>query len=271
MAKLTLLDLQERAGKPPLTFVHVATAEQAAAAEEAGIDMIGTAFLPETRAIPSAAKNTSFRFGLKYGQYSSAEMCIETAFSAIECGADIIYTAQSMEFVEAMAKQGIAVCGHVGLVPPLASWTGGFRAVGKTADQALSLFRQVKDLESAGAFAVEIEVVPHRIATEIAKRTSLLTISMGAGTGCDVQYLFSSDILGETGGRIPRHAKSYRDLKAEYERLQQERIAGYREFVEDVKSGRFPAENNLVSIPDDEFEKTLERLERLNSHAPPSS
>jgi len=266
MTKHTLLDLKNRAGKPQLTFVHVSSAEQAAAAEEAGIDMIGTAFLPQTRAIPSAAPNTVFRYGLKYGQYPSVEKCLEGAFAAIDCGADIIYTAQSLEFVEAMAKQGIAVCGHVGLVPPLASWKGGFRAVGKTAEQALGLFQQVKDFENAGGFAVEIEVVPHRVATEIARRTGLVTISMGAGTGCDVQYLFSSDILGETDDRIPRHARQYRNMKAEYDRLHQERIAGYREFAEDVNSGNFPSDQNLVSIADDEFEKLLGQLENISCH-----
>lgn len=262
MAKRTLLDLQNRKGEPQLTMVHVTSAEQARAAEAAGIDMLCGPFLPETRMIPSAALNTNYRFGLKYGKYTSAEQCLSAGFEAIECGADIIYTPQSMAFVEAMALQGIAVCGHVGLVPPLASWTGGFRAVGKTADQALTIFQKIKDLENAGAFAVELEVVPDRVATEIARRSSLMTISMGAGTGCDVQYLFSSDILGETGGRVPRHAKVYRNFKAKYDELQQERIAGYREFVDDVQSGVFPSEDNLVGISDEEFDKVLNELEK---------
>lgn len=266
MAKLTLMDLRNRVDKPQLTMVHVTSGEQAAAAEEAGIDMLCGPFLPETRTIPSAAPNTAYRFGLKYGQYTSAEQCLFAAFDAIECGADIIYTPQSMEFVEAMAKQGIAVCGHVGLVPPLASWTGGFRAVGKTAEQALTVFQQIRDLENAGAFAVELEVVPDRVGTEIARRSSLVTISMGAGTGCDVQYLFSSDLFGETGGRVPRHAKVYRNFKVEYDRLQQERIAGYREFAQDVQSGTFPGDANVVGISDQEFAKLIDGLEKINRH-----
>ena len=271
MPKLTLLDLQNRKDKPQLTMVHVTSTDQVEAAEAAGIDILCGPFLPETRKYPSFAPNTNYRFGLKYGRYSSEQQCLAAAFDAIECGADIIYTPQSLSFVEAMARQGIAVCGHIGLVPPLASWTGGFRAVGKTADQALSLFQKVKDLENAGAFAVELEVVPDRVATEIANQSSLLTISMGAGTGCDVQYLFSSDILGETSGRVPRHAKVYRNFAAEYDRLQAERIAAFGEFVHDVKTGAFPADAHLVRMSDAEFEEMMERLHAVSQHQRPSA
>ncbi len=68
--------------------------------------------------------------------------------------------------------------------------TGGFKAVGKTAAEALQLFEQIKSYEDAGAIAVELEVVPVEVATELSKRTSLLVWSMGAGAGCDAQYLF---------------------------------------------------------------------------------
>ena len=84
----------------------------------------------------------------------------------------------------------------------------------------------MKALEQAGAFAAEIEVVPDRITSEIAKRTSLVLFSMGAGTGGDAQYLFSTDILGYSDWWTPRHSKQYRDFRAEYARLQAERDVG---------------------------------------------
>ncbi|WP_204307647.1 3-methyl-2-oxobutanoate hydroxymethyltransferase, partial [Klebsiella pneumoniae] len=84
--------------------------------------------------------------------------------------------------------EGIPVCGHVGLIPSKATWTGGFKAVGKTAQSALDIWRQTKALDEAGAFAAEIEVVPVAVATAISERTSLFMISMGAGAGCDAQY-----------------------------------------------------------------------------------
>ncbi len=62
---------------------------------------------------------------------------------------------------------------------------------------------------------------------------------MGAGPGCDVQYLYSKDILGENRGHLPRHAKVYRNFAAEFDRLQRERVAAYGEFIADVAFGSF--------------------------------
>jgi 3-methyl-2-oxobutanoate hydroxymethyltransferase len=162
-----------------------------------------------------------------------------------------------------LAKEFIPVVGHVGLVPSRATWTGGFKAVGKTAEEALQLFKQIKSYEDAGAIAVEIEVVPVEVATELSKRTSLLVWSMGAGAGCDAQYLFSNDILGYTEGHIPRHSKVYRDFRAEYDRLQLERISAFKEFVNDVDTGVFPDTSHLVHMDNDELDRFFEGLDKV--------
>src|SRR6185436_10865971 len=125
---------------------------------------------------------------------------------------------------------------------------------------ALKVFRDVKALEAAGAFAAEIEVVPARVATEISKRTSILLLSMGAGAGCDAQYLFAEDVLGYTRLHQPKHAKVYRNFRAEFERLQRERVAAFKEFIADVNSGAYPEKKHLVPIADGEFEKFMSRL-----------
>ena len=74
-----------------------------------------------------------------------------------------------------------------------------------------------------------------------------------SGTGCDAQYLFADDVLGQTRGHVPRHAKTYRNFAAEYDRLQQERIAAFREFRQDVESGAYPADRHNVGVPADEL------------------
>ena len=113
------------------------------------------------------------------------------------------------------------------------------------------IWQQVQEYEQAGAFAVEMEVIAAPLATEITKRTSMLTISLGSGGGCDAQYLFSADILGENRGHLPRHAKKYRDFASERDRLQAERIAAYREFISDVGSGSFPENRHSVDMDAD--------------------
>jgi 3-methyl-2-oxobutanoate hydroxymethyltransferase len=134
----------------------------------------------------------------------------------------------------------------------------GFKAVGKTADAAVALLAAVQAYEAAGAFAVEIEVVPVEVATEVSRRVDILLWSMGAG--CDVQYLFSEDILGENRGHLPRHAKVYRNFAAEFDRLQQERIAAYREFIADVVSGTYSEPQHVVAMNPDEMAAFLRKI-----------
>ena len=160
-----------------------------------------------------------------------------------------------------MADDTIPVIGHVGLIPSRATWTGGFKAVGKTADTAMQVFEAVKQLEAAGAFGAEIEVVPVEVAEAISERTSLIMLSMGAGTGCDAQYLFAEDILGQNRGHMPRHSKVYRNFAAEYDRLQAERIAAFSEYVADVNSGAYPEDRHVVRMDPNELSLFMKRVD----------
>ena len=85
-------------------------------------------------------------------------------------------------------------------------------------------------------------------------------MSLGSGAGCDTQFLFSDDILGDYHERLPRHAKAYRDFAGEYRRLQQERIAAFKEYATDVKSGVFPAAENLLEMDAGVLEKLQNEL-----------
>ena len=181
---------------------------------------------------------TCFVFpGLDYGEYVTEEEYLRAAFKALKAGGDAVWCAASLQIIRRLRDEGVPVCGHVGLIPPKRTWTGGFKAVGKTLDTALLVWRQTKALEEAGAFSAEIEVVPADVASAISKRTSLFMISMGAGAGCDAQYLFATDVLGTNRGHVPRHSKVYRNLAAEYDRLQHERIAA---FVGEALGGEKP-------------------------------
>jgi len=261
MARPTVADLRAGKGIRQLTMLHTTTLDETAAANAAGIDLLSiVAPLWDSR-FRSAAPDAFVCVGLLYGQLVTTEDYLRAAFAAMADGADSVYCAASLRTVEALAAEGIPVCGHTGLIPSKATWTGGFRAVGKTSDTAMLVYRQVKALEDAGAFAAEIEVVPDRVAAEISQRSSLLLISMGAGSGCDAQYLFAEDVLGANPGHVPRHAKQYRTFAAEYSRLQAERTAAFTEFADDVKTGAYPGPGHRVAIDDTEYAAFLAALE----------
>ena len=149
MAKLTVKDLLDLKGVRQIAFVQVARATEAVAASAAGMDMIGTGFRAETRDFPSLVPESHFQFGLAWGRHASAEEALREAMQAIEAGAESVYCAMSPTVVEVLAREGVPVIAHVGLVPPKATWVGGMRAVGRTAEQANQVYRDSKAFESA--------------------------------------------------------------------------------------------------------------------------
>ena len=99
------------------------------------------------------------------------------------------------------------------------------------------------------------------MATAITKRTDLITVSLGSGAGCDAQYLFSADLLGEKTGRLPRHAKSYRDFATVRRQMQTDRIAAYREYRADIEGGTFPNATHTVRIDPEVLAEVLAAME----------
>jgi 3-methyl-2-oxobutanoate hydroxymethyltransferase len=266
--KYSVHDLRQLKGKRCLTHVHVKSPEEAAAAEAAEIDLLSCSFdTPESQArlpLLVAAAPKSFISGATPHGLASSEEAIRIAFKALELGASSVYCSASPWMIEAMAREGIPVVGHLGMVPRHATWTN-VRAIGKTAAEARKLYDQMKRLENAGAYAAELELVPHKLASFLCKKTSLFLMSLGSGDGCDSQFLFSDDILGDYDERIPRHAKSYRNFRKEHERLQNERIAAFKEYAADVKNGRFPTDANLVSMEDKVLKEVVESIEANKS------
>ncbi len=258
--RMTIADLRAAKGKRQLSMLFVENTDEAKAAAAAGIDVLSIIqpiWTPEMR---EAAGNCFVQVGLLYGDLVTAEDYMRAAHKAIQMGADAVYCAASLDTVAKLAAEGIPVIGHVGLIPSKATWTGGFKAVGKTAASAMEVYKLCKQLEAAGAVGVEIEVVPPQVTAEIAKRTSLVLLSMGAGIGGDAQYLFSEDVLGYTKAHRPRHAKVYRNFRAEFDRLQAERIAAFKEFKADVDSGAYPEDKHLVPMADAEYEAFVKAL-----------
>ena len=243
-----------------ISMVYVTTLEEAAAATAAGINMLsieGRFFSPEMR---EAAGRCFVQVGLPYGPHgklATAADYLRAAFHFWKMGGDCFYCAASLDIQKALCDNAVPIVAHVGLIPSQNTWTGGFKAVGKTAQSAKAVWDHVKRLESIGAFGAELEVVPDRVAKFITENTSLIMLGMGAGPWADAQYLFAEDILGYNPGHKPRHSKTYRNFRAEYDRLQQERISAFKELIADIQAGTYPEPNHVVAIKDDEFNAFL--------------
>jgi 3-methyl-2-oxobutanoate hydroxymethyltransferase len=258
--KYTVYELQQLKGKRCLVHIHVKSPEEAAAAEEAGVDLMSCSFdSPESQArlprLVAAAPNSFLSAATPHG-LASPEEAIRIGFRALELGASSVYCSASPLIIEAMARERIPVVGHLGMVPRHVTWTG-YRAIGKTEAEAKQLYQRLKDLENAGAYAAELECVPHNLARFLCSQTKMILMSLGSGDGCDTQFLFSDDILGDYDERIPRHAKAYRNFVKEYRRLQRERVAAFSEYVADVKEHRFPEKGHLIEMDEKILKKVM--------------
>jgi 3-methyl-2-oxobutanoate hydroxymethyltransferase len=258
----TVADLRAMKGKRQLTMLRVLTMDEAEAAERAGVDIVSVP--PELVLDPQyrdAAPSLFTMPGDNFYEIGTADDFVRWAFRLYKASADAVYCSAGFATVKRLADDNIPVIGHVGLIPSRATWTGGFKAVGKTADSAMQIFEAVKQYEAAGAIGAEIEVVPVEVAKAISERTSLIMLSMGAGTGCDAQYLFADDVLGQNRGHMPRHSKVYRNFAAEYDRLQAERIAAFSEYVADVNSLAYPEDKHVVHMDPDQLGQFMEKID----------
>lgn len=241
-----------------LAQVTVGTADEAAAAEAAGIEM-GVCLAGALPAVREGSSRLFVTAAIDFDGAVTEDDILAAAFDALNAGADAVITARGLPSVRRLAAEDIPVMGHLGFVPKKSTLYGGVRAVGKTAAEAAALWRDFQELEDAGAFAVECELIPANVMAAINERIGMATISLGSGPHADVVFLFQSDICGE--GRVPRHARRYADLASMYAQIDQERRRALGEFRADVASGGFPGEDEVVAAPDAEMTAFLELID----------
>ena len=246
-----------------MTQVTASNREEAEILSNQDIDMIitGSDWYQDVR---EGAPNTFITAALFAGRFVTNEEILRGAFDVMMNGADSVLTPRSMDVVEMLAKEGMQVQGHVGMVPSMATKYGGIRTVGKTAEEAMNLLEDMKRLENAGAFGAEVECVAEDALIELKKHTSLVLNSLGSGSGGDVMFLFFEDICGETTGiKMPRHAKSWGDGKKIKQQLTTERSKAIKAFKSEVDNNTYPDSEHIVEMLPGEKDILLEKLDSL--------
>lgn len=241
-----------------LAQVTASTADEAAAAEAAGVEMV-VCMASSLPAVREGSPSVFVTAAVDFDGAITEDDLLGAAFDALGAGADAVITARGLSCVRRLADEDIPVMGHLGFVPKKSSLFGGVRAVGKTAEEASTLWRQFRDLEDAGAFGVECELIPAAVMAEINARTGLATISLGSGPDADVLFLFTSDICGEGPG-TPRHARVYGDLAALQRQIIDERVKALTAFRTDVTTGAFPDATEVAGIEAAELASFVENL-----------
>jgi 3-methyl-2-oxobutanoate hydroxymethyltransferase len=247
-----------KGGPQRVAQVTAETAEEAAAAEAAGVEMVVCRAANIAR-VREGSRRVFVTAALGFAEAITGDEVSRAAFGAVTAGADAVITGRSCDIVATLANEQIPVVGHLGFVPRKSTWVGGVRAFGRTSAEALALWDRFRRLEDAGAFAVECELIPAAVMAEINCRTSLVTVSLGSGADADVIFLFTSDICGESA-RQPRHARAWGDLAKLHKAVRDERTKALAEFRFDVASGSFPSEAHIAGVAEAELNEFRVRL-----------
>jgi 3-methyl-2-oxobutanoate hydroxymethyltransferase len=173
----------------------------------------------------------------------------------IEGGADVAPT------VERMVKAGIPVCGHLGFTPQSAHTLGGPRIQAREPAAAMALIADAKALESAGAFAVVLELVPAMVAAQTSRQISIPTIGIGSGPHCDGEIQVFHDLFGLYTDFQPRHTRRYLNVAEQIS-------AAARHYRDDVVAGHFPGPEqtcDLTAEAKEAFASLLDQKRYLKS------
>jgi 3-methyl-2-oxobutanoate hydroxymethyltransferase len=205
-----------------------------------------------TRAVVRGVRRALVIADMPFGAYQVSDVsAVEHAIRfAKDAGADAVKlegAGTSTNRVAAIVAAGVPVVGHLGLTPQSATLLGGYKAQGRSAEQARRLCADALALERAGCFAIVLEAIPAAVAGHISAAVRVPTIGIGAGASCDGQILVWHDLLGLSDGHVARFVKRYADLGDEI-------LVALKNYACDVRTLRFPEERHTYSMPKGELD-----------------
>ena len=197
--------------------------------------------VPLVRAVATATSRAMVVADLPFGSYqASPHQALATASHFMKEGLAHAIKLEGgkamLPEIELLVRAGMPVMGHIGFTPQSEHMLGGYRIQGR-GDASDRLLEDAQALETAGCFAIVIEMVPSLAAKQVTDALHIPTIGIGAGPDCDAQILVWQDMAGLRGGQSPRFVKKYANLREELGRA----AAAY---IADVASGEFPAAAN---------------------------
>jgi 3-methyl-2-oxobutanoate hydroxymethyltransferase len=188
--------------------------------------------------------------------YATPDEAVENAGRFLrEAGAQVVKIeggVRSSRIIEALARAGIPVMGHIGWTPQSKHALGGkVRVQGKTTDRARTLLADALAVQEAGAFSIVLELVPEQLAAAITERLRIPTIGIGAGAGCSGQVQVITDLLGMADWQ-PKHARKFADLRPAI-------LDAARAYAAEVAAGTFPGTEQTVRMDDETLDEVLGR------------
>ncbi|WP_346351128.1 3-methyl-2-oxobutanoate hydroxymethyltransferase [Oceanimonas sp. AH20CE76] len=199
-----------------------------------GVTMDDMAY--HTRCVANGCEKAFIVADMPFMSYSNPEQACTNAATLMRAGAHMVKLEGGdwlSETVQQLTRQGVPVCGHLGLTPQSVHVFGGFKLQGREAEQAAQIKHHAKALEAAGIQLLVLECVPRPLAAEISRMLSIPVIGIGAGADTDGQVLVMQDALGLTTGYVPKFTKNFLADSGNVK-------AAIETYVAEVAAGRFP-------------------------------
>lgn len=196
-----------------------------------------------TKAVAKGAKRAMVVTDMPFMSYTiDISSALQNIGNMIKLGANAVKLEGCNDYIIELVKRctqmGVPVMGHLGFTPQSQNVIGGHIIQGKTQEATEEILKQAKLLEEAGAFSIVLEMVPESCGKYITENLNIPTISCGAGRYCDAQVLVSDDVFGKFSDFKPKFARKYADMKSLI-------LNAAKQFNEDVKSGKFPNEQEI--------------------------
>ncbi len=261
----TVADLQALKGLDrKLSMSNPKDAIEVQACIDAGIDLL-VVWDSQIEEVRRVAPHHFMGVGSTWSQFGPSSEILDHAFDMMRKGGDMYYTLRSYEVMEMLAKEGIPVQSHIGLIPTFSHWSGGLRGWGRSADEAMEIYRTLKRMEEVGVFAVEAECIAEEVLEAVNDKTSIVTFSLGSGNAGDVIMSFVADICGEPSeeDNPPKHAYAFGDLGRLHKQMYEERVTALKAFHNEVTAKNFPYPETNISMHPNEKEKFLEALDKV--------
>ena len=180
----------------------------------------------------------SYQESAELAYRNAARIMVETGCDGVKLEAGVAL-APTVEF---LARRGIPVMGHVGLMPQSVHTYGGFRVQGKNTAAARQVIDDARAIADAGAFSMVVEGVMEPVAREITNVVPIPTIGIGASAECDGQVLVTEDLAGLFSDFTPKFVKRYAELGEALGRAASV-------YADDVRARRFPAAEHCFGAP----------------------
>ncbi len=189
-----------------------------------------------TGAVSRGVEKAHIVADMPVNSFNTPEDAVKNAKRLLEAGAQSVkIEGRNVNAISAILREGIPVMGHVGLLPQTAEV---MKVKGKKKSEAKMIIEDAEALDELGVYAIVLECIPAKLGKKISERVGTLTIGIGAGVDCDGQVLVVNDMLGMETGYVPKHAKVYVNLNAVIGKA-------VKEYIDDVKNGKFPDDDYI--------------------------